>query len=61
MYQKLKAINVEAFKAAIEILNWLCILKPMQLTQQRDRIFSTLIDLHAPLVTEKMSPKPSNP
>ena len=31
------------------------------LAQQYDSVLSTLIDLHAPLVTKMISPKPPNP
>ena len=61
-YRKLKAINMEAFKA--DITNSDLIKNPKsnatELAQQYDSVLSTLIDFHAPLVTKKISTKPPN-
>ena len=58
-YRKLKAINMEAFKA--DINNSDLIKNPKsnatELAQQYDSVLSTLIDFHAPLATKKISPK----
>ena len=62
-YRKLKAINMEAFKA--DINNSDLIKNPnsnaTELAQQYDSVLSTLIDFHAPLATKKISSKPPNP
>ena len=62
-YHKLKAINMEAFKA--DINNSDLIKNPKfnatELAQQYDSVLSTLIDFHAPLATKKISLKPPNP
>ena len=62
-YRKLKAINIEAFKA--NITNSELIGNPKtnatDLAQQYNSVLSTLIDLHTPLVAEMISPKPPNP
>ena len=63
-YLKLKAINMEAFKA--DIKNFDLIKNPKAnatgLAQQYDSVLGTLIDFHAPLATKKISnPKPPNP
>ena len=62
-YRKLKAINMEAFKA--DINNSDLIKNPKsnatELAQPYDSVLSTLIDFHAPLATKKISPKPPNP
>ena len=57
-YGKLKAINIEAFKAVIENSELIKYPKPdaTQLPQQYGSVLDTLIDFHAPLVTEKISP-----
>ena len=61
-YRKLKAINMEAFKA--DINNSDLIKNPKsnatELAQIYDSVLSTLIDFHAPLATKKISPKPPN-
>ena len=62
-YQKWKVINIEAFK------NWLKKFwidrypktNTIGLPQQYNSVLRTLINLHAPLVTKKISPKPPNP
>ena len=62
-YRKLKAINMEAFKADIE--NSDLIKNPKsnaaELVQQYDSVLSTFIDFHAPIATKKISPKTPNP
>ena len=62
-YRKLQSIKVEAFKA--DIKNSELIRHPKTnatgLAQQYDSVLHTLINLHAPLVTKKISPKPPNP
>ena len=62
-YRKLKAINMEAFKA--DINNSDLIKNPKsnatERAQQYDSVLSTLVDFHAPLATKKISPKPPNP
>ena len=61
-YGKLHSINIEAFKADIKILNWLDIPKLMQLNWLNNMsVLHTLINLHAPLDTKKISLKPPNP
>ena len=62
-YWKLKAINIEAFKA--DITNSELISNPKtnatDLAQQYNSVLSTLIDLHTSLVTKRIFPKPSSP
>ena len=62
-YHKLKAMNMEAFQA--DINNFNLSKNPAsnatELAQHYDSVLSTLIDFHAPLATEKISPKPPNP
>ena len=54
-YRKLKAINMEAFKA--DINNSDLIKNPKsELAQQYDSVLSTLIDFHAPIATKQISP-----
>ena len=61
-HRKLKAINMEAFKA--DIKNSDLIKNPKsnatELAQHYDSVLSTLIDFHAPLATKKISSKPLN-
>ena len=62
-YRKLKAFNMEAFKA--DIKNSDLIKNPKsnanELAQQYDSVLCTFTDFHAPLATKKISPKPPNP
>ena len=62
-YRKLQSINMEAFKADIQ--NYDLIRYPKtnatELALQYDSALHTLINLHAPLVTKKISIKPPNP
>ena len=62
-YQMLQSINIEAFKA--DIKNSERIRHPKtnatRLAQHCDSVLCTLINLHAPLVTKRISPKPPNP
>ena len=62
-YQKLQSINMEAFKA--DIRNSELIRYPKtnatELAQQYDGVLHTFINVHAPLVTKKISLKPPNP
>ena len=62
-HRKLKAINIDAFKA--DVTNSELISNPKRnatdLVQQYDGVHSSLIDLHAPLVTTMISPKPPKP
>ena len=62
-YRKLKAINMEAFKADINNSDLIKNTKSnaTELAQQYDSVLSTLIDFHAPLATKKTSSKPPNP
>ena len=57
-YHKLKAINMEAFKADIKHSDLINNPKSnaTELAQQYDSVLSTLIDFHAPLATKKISP-----
>ena len=61
-YQTLQAINNEALQA--DIKNCELIRYPKNtvigLAQQYDSVLCTLINVHAPLVTKKISPKPPN-
>ena len=60
-YRKLKAINMEAFKADINNSNLIKNPKSnaIELSQQYDSVLSTLIDFQAPLATKKISPQTS--
>ena len=62
-YRKLQSNNIEAFKA--DIMKSELIRYPKtnatELAQQYDSVLYTLINLHAPLVTKKISQKPPNP
>ena len=62
-YRKLQSINIEAFKA--DIIKSELIRYPKtnatELAQQYDSVRHTVINLHAPLVTKKISQKPPNP
>ena len=62
-YRKLKAINMEAFKAGIKHSDLIKNPKSnaTELAQQYDSVLSILIDFHAPLATKQISPKPPNP
>ena len=62
-YQKLQSINMEAFKADIQNSDLIRYLKTnaTELALQYDSVLHTLINLHAPLVTRKISMKPPNP
>ena len=62
-YCKLKAINMKAFKADIQNSDLIRYPKTnaSQLAQQYDSVLRTLINLHAPLVSKKISLKPFNP
>ena len=61
--RNLKAINIEAFKG--EIMNCDLIENPkgnvVELATQYHRVLSTLLDLHAPLRSLNLYPKPPNP
>ena len=61
-YRKLKTINIEAFKTNITYSELISNPKTIatDMAQQYDSVLSTLIDLHAPLVTKMISPKPPN-
>ena len=62
-YRKLLSINIEAFKADTknsELIGYPKT-KATGLAQQYDSVLHTLINLHAPLVTKKISPKPPIP
>ena len=62
-YRKLQSINTEAFKADIknsELIRYPKI-NATGLAQQHDSVLRTLINLHAPLVTKKISRKPPKP
>ena len=61
-YRNLKAINIEAFKD--EIMNSDLIKNPkgnVELAKQYHRVLSTLLDLHAPLITKSIYAKPPSP
>ena len=62
-YRQLKAIHIEASKADIKNshLSRYPEFNATVLSEQYDSVLSTLIDPHAPLVTNKTSLKPSNP
>ena len=62
-YRKLQSINVEAFKADIQNSDLIRYPKTnaTELALQYDSVLHTLINLHAPLVTKKISIKPPNP
>ena len=62
-YRKLQSINIEAFKADIQTPDLIRYPKTntTELTQQYDSVLYTLINLHAPLVSKRISLKPPNP
>ena len=62
-YRKLQSINMEAFKADIQNSDLIKYPKTnaTELAQQYDSALYTLINLHAPLVSKKISLKPPNP
>ena len=62
-YRKLQSINMEAFKADIQNsnLNRYPKTNATELALQYDSVLHTLINLHAPLVTKKISIKYPNP
>ena len=62
-YQKLHSINMEAFKADIQNSDLIRYPKTnaTELALQYDSVLHTLSNLHAPLVTKKISIKPPNP
>ena len=62
-YRKLQSINMEAFKADIKNSDLIRYPKTnaTELALQYDSVLHTLINLHAPLVTKKISIKPPNP
>ena len=62
-YRKLQSINMEAFKADVRISDLIRYPKTnaTELALQYDSVLHTLINLHAPLVTTKISIKPPNP
>ena len=61
-YRKLKAINMEAFKADINNSDFIKNPKSIAtgLAQQYGSVLTTLVDFHAPLATKMISPKPPN-
>ena len=59
-YRKLQSINMEAFKADIQNSDLIRYPKT-NATELYDSFLHTLINLHAPLVTKKISIKPPNP
>ena len=62
-YRKLQSINMQAFKADIQNSDLIRYLKTnaTELALQYDSVLHTLINLHTPLVTKKISIKPPNP
>ena len=58
-YRKVKATNMEAFKANIKNFDLIKNLKSnaTELAQQYDTVLMTLIDFHAPLATKNISPQ----
>ena len=62
-YRKVQSINMEAFKADIQTSDLIRYPKTdaTELAQQYDSVRCTLIILHAPLITKKISIKPPNP
>ena len=62
-YRKLQSINIEAFKADTQNSDLIRYPKTnaTELALQYDSVLHTLINLHAPLVTKKISIKPPNP
>ena len=62
-YRKLQSINMKAFKADIQNSDLIRypITNATELALQYDSVLHTLINLHAPLVTKKISIKPPNP
>ena len=61
-YRKIQSINMEAFKADIQNSDLIRYPKTnaTELATQYDSVLHTLINLHAPLVTKKISIKPPN-
>ena len=61
-YCNLKAINIEAFKGEIMDSDLMKIPKGnvADLAMQYHRVLSTLLDLHVPLITKSLYPKPPN-
>ena len=62
-YRKLQSINMEAFKADVQNSDLIRYPKTnaAELALQYDSVLYTLINLHAPLVTRKISIKPPRP
>ena len=62
-YRKFLSINMEAFKADLQNSDLIRYLKTnaTELALQYDSVLHNLINLHAPLVTKKISLKPPNP
>ena len=62
-YRKLQSINMEAFRADTKNSDLIRYPKTnaTELALQYDSVLHTLINLHAPLVTKKISLKPANP
>ena len=62
-YRKLQSINMETFKADIQNSDLIRYPKTnaTELARQYDSVLYTLVNLHAPLVTKKISIKPPNP
>ena len=62
-YRKLQSINIEAFKADIQHSDLIRYPKTnaTELALQYDSVLHTPINLHAPLVTKKISIKPPSP
>ena len=62
-YRKLQSINTEPFKADIKNSDLIRYPKrnATELPLQYDSVLHTLINLHPPLVTKKISIKPPNP
>ena len=62
-YRNVKALNIEPFKG--ELMNSDLIKNPkgnvVDLVMQYHRVLSTILDLHAPLITKSIYPKPPNP
>ena len=62
MYRKLKAINIAYFKAYIEIVNWLDILKPTELNWLNNMtVFSALSSIFIPNGYQRHVPQPPDP
>ena len=62
-YRKLQSINIEAFKADIKNSKLIrySTTNANELDQQYDSVLYSLINLHVPLATRKISLKPPNP